>query len=149
MSSIVTAAYPRALARSRQRRLPAIGRPLPACATPLILVNTSPRRCPLPPSAAGTPTRRRPPVPRKETLVRTPRSNGFRLAVACVVATTALAVPPAAAAEPVHPAGTPGAIHQVTLVTGDRVEYTEPVGTGSAGAVSPGARPRVVVDPAE
>jgi subtilisin family serine protease len=70
--------------------------------------------------------------------VRIPRP-WKRLAVICAVAATALAAPSAAAAVPTQPDTTSGDTHRVTLLTGDRVEYTE----------SPGARPRVVVDPAE
>jgi len=75
--------------------------------------------------------------------VRTLRSNGFRgtplrCLVACVVGATVVALPQRAPAGPAQPDRAPGASHSVTLLTGDRIEYTEPVA----------GQPRVVVDPA-
>src|SRR5262249_17926648 len=65
-------------------------------------------------------------------------------AIACVIASTAATLTTASASAGATPASRqadtsppPGATHTVTLLTGDRVEYTE----------LSGDRPRVVVDP--
>src|SRR5262249_20382625 len=75
-----------------------------------------------------------------------PRKVASTAAIVCLIASTAAALTAASASAGVTPAperaGTSppsGNTHTVTLLTGDRVEYTE---------VS-GGRPRVIVDPAD